>query len=376
MNRYYPLLFLLLISSCSLVDSLADLISPKTPWEKYTRSLRREKGKEHPDLQAWQAANASALHDDAALVLPSKVRLALRPWVAPDATACGFRFQLDRGRGLTAAFAPNKGVVFGELYAIGQDHEGTYFELITAWDTIEHELHYEAENSGEYLLLLQSKLYQQVEGELIVKEYAPLTFPVAGVDNRAAQSFWGAPRDGGKRKHEGVDIFAPKGTNLLAVADGEVTRVKEGGLGGKVVWCWAPEYNLSIYYAHLDEQLVSKGDRIRRGEIIGTVGNTGNAHNTPPHLHFGIYPNGQQAVDPWPFIRMVEASATSPQIDYQQLGKEKELKSAKQYNIRKQPHPQATITRQLNAGESVFILGAIGEYSHVRTQDGTTGFMA
>jgi len=355
---------------------MADLISPKTALEKYARSLRREKGKSHPDLLAWQAANALALHDEAALVLPSKVRLALRPWVAANAAACGFRFHLERGRGFSASFTPQNGVLFGELYAVGKDREGTYFDLITAWDTIRHELTYEAENTSEYLLLLQSKLYQQVEGDLTLKEYAPLSFPVDAVDNKAAQSFWGAPRDGGRRKHEGVDIFAPKGTKLLAVADGEVTQVKEGGLGGKVVWCSAPAHDLSIVYAHLDEQLVREGDLIRRGDVIGTLGNTGNARTTPPHLHFGIYPGGRKAVDPWPFIRMVEEVAANPQKDYHQLGKEKTIQQAGNYQLLQQPHKKAKVIRQLQTGESLYVLGAFKQYSYVRTPSGTTGFMA
>ena len=59
--------------------------------------------------------------------------------------------------------------------------------------------------------------------------------------------------------------------------------------------------NFSVYYAHLDEQLVSQGQRVKKGDTLGLVGNTGNAKHTPPHLHFGIYTyNG--AIDPLPFI--------------------------------------------------------------------------
>jgi peptidoglycan LD-endopeptidase LytH len=115
-------------------------------------------------------------------------------------------------------------------------------------------------------------------------------------------SRFGDPRDGGSRDHQGVDIFAPRGTPVLAAADGWVTGATENRLGGKVVWVWNPASGEALYYAHLDRQEVSPGARVRAGDVIGRVGNTGNARGTPPHLHFGIYEPGQGAVDPLPFI--------------------------------------------------------------------------
>jgi peptidoglycan LD-endopeptidase LytH len=119
---------------------------------------------------------------------------------------------------------------------------------------------------------------------------------------------FGDPRDGGRRRHEGVDIFAKRGTPVLSASSGVVTRVGEGGLGGRVVWVWDPARSLLLYYAHLQEQLVSTGTRVRAGEPIGTVGNTGNARTTPPHLHFGIYRRGAGAIDPEAFIAPVTAA--------------------------------------------------------------------
>jgi peptidoglycan LD-endopeptidase LytH len=152
---------------------------------------------------------------------------------------------------------------------------------------------------------------------------ASLEFPVRGMDRRAVGSSFGAARDSGRRSHEGVDIFAPRRTPVVAAVDGWVTRQTTNRLGGKVVWVWAPSRRLSLYYAHLDEQAVTPGERVAAGDVIGYVGNTGNARHTPPHLHFGVYVALAGAVDPFPFIvdpdmhlARPEARSHHLQIDY------------------------------------------------------------
>lgn len=128
-----------------------------------------------------------------------------------------------------------------------------------------------------------------------------LVFPVAGLKAKIG-SFWGAVRDGGKRKHEGIDIFAAKNTPVVAVTDGIISAVGNGGIGGKTVWLRSTGSKYSYYYAHLDTQLVRRGQRVKKGQILGRVGNTGNARNTPPHLHFGVY-TSRGAVDPLPYVK-------------------------------------------------------------------------
>jgi len=125
-----------------------------------------------------------------------------------------------------------------------------------------------------------------------------------GVKNNIG-SLWGDARDGGGRSHEGIDIFAKKGSYVVAVTDGVVRRIEDGGIGGKVVWLSPEDYNISVYYAHLDTQLVQSGQRVKKGDILGTVGNTGNARFTPAHLHFGVY-TGYGAVDPLAFVQEVK----------------------------------------------------------------------
>jgi len=114
---------------------------------------------------------------------------------------------------------------------------------------------------------------------------------------------WGAPRSGG-RTHQGVDMIASRGTPLVAIEDAVVTRIGNGGLGGKTVWLRS-DTGHSYYYAHLDGWAsgLSTGDHLDVGELLGYVGNTGNAVYTVPHLHFEYHPNGGAAVNPYPLVK-------------------------------------------------------------------------
>lgn len=129
-----------------------------------------------------------------------------------------------------------------------------------------------------------------------------LAFPVWGKKNNIG-SFWGDVRDGGKRKHRGIDIFAKKGTPVVAIADGIIISKGNTPRGGKTLWLQTAGYGWRVYYAHLDEHKARVGQIVKKGDIIGTVGNTGNARTTPPHLHFGIYSWLGGAINPLPYVK-------------------------------------------------------------------------
>lgn len=119
-----------------------------------------------------------------------------------------------------------------------------------------------------------------------------------GAPNAFSDS-WGAPRSGG-RSHQGVDMFAAHGTPLYAVEAGTI-RTSDNSLGGISLHLTGVS-GASYYYAHLSERIVVTGDRVEAGQVVGAVGNTGNAISTPPHLHFEYHPGSGAPVNPTPLV--------------------------------------------------------------------------
>ena len=112
---------------------------------------------------------------------------------------------------------------------------------------------------------------------------------------------WGAARSQG-RSHEGIDIFAARGTPIQSTTQGIVRKVGENNLGGRVVVVVGPG-GAGHYYAHLEDYAdIAPNDWVNAGDVIGYVGDSGNAKGTPPHVHYGIYINGS-AVNPYPLLQ-------------------------------------------------------------------------
>ena len=132
-----------------------------------------------------------------------------------------------------------------------------------------------------------------------------LPIPVDGVRPQNLTDTWGASRSSG-RTHEGIDIMASRGTKVYSSTEGIIMSLKSNNLGGKVIWLLGPS-GAYHYYAHLNDQRrgLKEGDYVKKGELIGYVGNTGNARHTAPHLHYGLYLNGkgQGAVNPYSYLR-------------------------------------------------------------------------
>lgn len=136
-----------------------------------------------------------------------------------------------------------------------------------------------------------------------------LVIPVVGIASEDLRDSFTAPRSGG-RTHNAIDIAAPTGTPLVAVTDGTVTRRHWNRLGGRTLYLTSADGRYDYYYAHLDsyEDGIEIGTRVRRGDVLGTVGATGNARG--PHLHFQVLDKRGSGrgtpVNPYDLLRLAE----------------------------------------------------------------------
>jgi murein DD-endopeptidase MepM/ murein hydrolase activator NlpD len=137
----------------------------------------------------------------------------------------------------------------------------------------------------------------------------PYVFPVYGLDSSFTDTFGSFRGDVPGNWHHGDDIFAPLGTPILACAEGTVFSVGWNGVGGNRLWLRDGQGN-EFYYAHLSaySPAARNGNRVKAGEVVGFVGNTGDAEGTPYHLHFEVHPVAylglgyDGAVDPTPYL--------------------------------------------------------------------------
>jgi peptidoglycan LD-endopeptidase LytH len=116
-----------------------------------------------------------------------------------------------------------------------------------------------------------------------------LLFPVDPYDLRQLRDNFRESR--GTRLHSAIDLMAPRGTRVRAVDDGVVRRLLTSGRGGISIYHFDPENRYCYFYAHLDRYapFLVEGKLVRKGELLGYVGSTGNASATAPHLHFAIF---------------------------------------------------------------------------------------
>ena len=289
------------------------LFGKKTPHEQYADKLSNAGLKETALGRAWFQAAEQSLSNPLPVTIPYKET---GYFAADRPQAAGLRFQAKRGEKLSISLSkkPTTGfAVYLELWKAAESADKKpRIEAIADTNTLSIE--HEVDEQAVYIIRIQPELLKGGEYTLSIVTGPSLAYPLRAPGKNHVQSFWGDSRDAGGRKHEGIDMFAPKRTPVVAAADGTVTRVNENNLGGKVVWLRPHNKNYVLYYAHLDEQLVTDGQDVKTGDTLGLVGNTGNAKNTPPHLHFGIYASGG-AIDPFPFVNpdvKMPANITAP----------------------------------------------------------------
>lgn len=142
-------------------------------------------------------------------------------------------------------------------------------------------------------------------------EAAGLAVPVAGVRRTQLVRSWGDERGGGTRAHHGIDIMAPQGTPVMAAAPGIIEKLWNSEAGGMTLYVRSPQRRVIYYYAHLAGYApgVREGQAVRTGDLLGYVGDTGNAGAGNYHLHFGVALSTPEQgwhqgtdIDPYPLL--------------------------------------------------------------------------
>jgi peptidoglycan LD-endopeptidase LytH len=150
----------------------------------------------------------------------------------------------------------------------------------------------------------------RTQGDTIELIARHLTLPVANVRPEQLVRTFDEAR--GDRPHEAIDIMAPRGTPVMAVEDGKIAKLFWSNAGGRTIYHFDPSEKFAYYYAHLDSYAdgLADGQSVRRGQVIGYVGSTGNASANAPHLHFAIFQLTSAkrwwdgaAIDPYPILR-------------------------------------------------------------------------
>jgi murein DD-endopeptidase MepM/ murein hydrolase activator NlpD len=259
---------------------------PSYAHQAYGYSLALTRLRTNAPARSWLAAADRALLEPQSVALP----FAGHGEFAASHLAAGYAFQVVAGRRVqvAVAFEPAEGrELFVDLFRLVDGRR----ERVAGAPPSGHREPFaiDATDAGDYVLRVQPELAAAGTYEVRINATPLLQFPVQGHDARAIWSGFGAERDGGRRAHRGVDIFAARGTPALAATDGWVVRVQTTRVGGNVVWLQPLFSDMRLYYAHLDQQWVKSGDFVLAGQPLGAVGNTGNAIATPPHLHFGVY---------------------------------------------------------------------------------------
>lgn len=397
-------LSLALLASCNPRDVVRDLRSPPaTEHERYARSLTDAGLAESALGRDWLLASDSALRAPLQVVLP------LREsgfYSRAEARAVAYRLTVPGGQRLALTLRAEglPALLFLDLFEQTGDsvprfeHRASarpqpFADTVAAPDSGRRSasaasrasadtapvaavlaLDFEAERTGVYILRLQPELLRDGRFELTVRTEPILAFPVEGRDNGAVQSFFGANRDAGRRSHAGIDIFAPRGTPVLAATDGVVRSTSPNDLGGNVVWLSDPQRRQSLYYAHLDRHAVTPGQVVRAGDTLGFVGNTGNARTTPPHLHFGIYRRGEGAVDPWPWVRRERTAYPRLAADTSRLGTSGRTIAANA-PLLVSPSVRGDTLRRITRNTELQLVGAAGAWYRVQLPDGVAGYL-
>ena len=289
----------LLLTACK--TGPVNLFKTASPHEIYLRKLSTSGLDKTAMGRAWMDTSNQVLRRAAAIKLPYKES---GYFAAERVPAASYRFTVVQGQTVNIQLSkvPEKDfMIYMDIWEVQEDNST---KLIASADTTGASLSFEGRDDRSYLLRLQPELLRSGAYTLQISTGPSLSFPVKTTGRPRIESLFGVGRDANTRRHEGIDIFDKFHTPVIAAANGTVTRVSENKLGGLVVMMRPEGKDYTLYYAHLDKQLATEGQQVVVGDTLGLMGKTGNAATTPPHLHFGIYArNG--AVNPLPYVNPV-----------------------------------------------------------------------
>ncbi|MCB7482174.1 M23 family metallopeptidase [Christiangramia sediminis] len=356
--KIFSFFICLLFFSCSQLEKAEELITGLSEKEQY------KKDREISDeiFEIWQSRIPQALDDSLEIELPYLETGQLKP---RNFAIYSYETYLMPGEVIEAETTTDSSstLVFSELYK-KTDSESKDFQKIKSGEPQTRNLKFEIQEKGLYKILIQPEIEANTPFQISIKKSPTYLFPVLNGQNADIGSYWGDIRDGGKRNHKGIDIFAKKGTPVIAPTQGRVGFTGEKGLGGKQVWLRDSKRKQSLYYAHLDS-IVPGLRRVNAGDTLGFVGNTGNARTTPPHLHFGIYRRNEGAIDPLGFVYLTEEPENKESIE-EQISSRIKVNSPTA-NFRNKPASNnSSIIKKGKFGETLMVQGKTEDWFHVR----------
>lgn len=364
------LLILIILSLSACTTSQKGLFAKKAPHEAYASRLTDAGLANSAMAKLWFTAAQRAMNAPLTISLPYKET---GYFSADRPEAAGYLFNIRHGEILNIAveLKPSSGFkIFADLWKPATGSAAP--SLIVSADTTSIYIQHESQEDGKLLLRLQPELLQSGQYTVTITTAPLLAFPVPGKANPRIGSFWGDSRDNGSRNHQGIDIFGKFRTPVVAAANGVITSTRENGLGGKVVFLRPAGKRYTLYYAHLDSQIVREGETVTLGDTVGLMGNTGNAKNTPTHLHFGIYTNSG-AVDPLPFVNTVRpepAAITASTELLQQTGR-----NTRPTSLYASPTKESMVLQKLPDNNFMLITAATGSWYKILIPEHLEGFV-
>jgi len=365
----FNLLCYVALSSCSNKGPLS-IFNKLSPHDAYAQRLK-DAGLDRSAMgSVWLKKAESSLGNALNISIPYKETGYFSAEKIPSAT---LSFEAKRGQKLNITLSKKPELNFAIYIDLWRENTTTGHQLLASADTMGVSLEYEVKENGRYLLRLQPELLRSGQYTLTITAGPSLSFPVSQSGKPSIGSFWGDGRDEGGRKHEGIDIFAPKRTPAIAAANGTVTSVRENTLGGLVVFMRPENRDYTLYYAHLDKQLVQDGQTVSTGDTLGLVGNTGNARNTPSHLHFGIYTNGG-AIDPLAFVNRT-VNEPKPISSPLKLLSATARTTNKSNLLYAEPNEKAAVCQTLPVSTALTVDAATADWFKVSLPDNTQGYI-